>query len=62
MNFLHPQLKSYYQGKLLMAFKSVLNKSVVLESFEHEIMLHAQGLAESGIYRRTRHNTVIILS
>ncbi len=44
MNFLHPQLKSYYQGKLLMAFKSVLNKSVVLESFEHEIMLHARGL------------------
>ena len=43
-----------------MAFKSVLNKSVVLASFEHEIMLHAQGLAESGIYRRTRHNTVII--
>ncbi len=43
-----------------MAFKSVLNKPVVLESFEHEIMLHAQGLAESGIYRRTRHDTVII--
>ena len=43
-----------------MAFKSVLNRPVVLESFEHEIMLHAQGLSESDIYRRTRHDIVII--
>ncbi len=55
-----PNSSSIYQGKLLMAFTSVLNKPIVLESFEHEIMLHAQGLAESGIYRRTRHDTVII--
>ena len=43
-----------------MASKSVLNKPVVLESFEHELMLHAQVLAETNIYQGTSNDLVKI--
>ena len=43
-----------------MASKSVLNKPIVLESFEHELMLHAQVLAETNLYQGTFHDVVKI--